>query len=75
MDGRSSDRSRDIVRSIEAGAPNVRCLDNPGATAPAGMNVGIRNSSADIIIRADGHNFYPKDYIENCVKYLDEDGR
>lgn len=74
VDGRSSDRSRDIVRTIEAGAPNVRCLDNPGATAPAGMNAGIRNSVADIIIRADGHNFYPNDYIENCVKYLDKTG-
>jgi glycosyltransferase involved in cell wall biosynthesis len=74
VDGRSSDRSRDIVRTIEAGASNVRCLDNPGATAPAGMNIGIRNSGADIIIRADGHNFYPKDYIENCVKYLDRTG-
>ena len=74
VDGRSSDRSREIVSGIEAGASNVRCIDNPGATAPAGMNVGIRNSTSDIIIRADGHNFYPADYIENCVKYLRETG-
>ena len=74
MDGRSSDRSKEIVHSIEAGASNVRSLDNPGATAPAGMNVGIRHSKGEVIIRADGHNFYPRDYIENCVKYLHKTG-
>ena len=73
-DGRSSDRTRDIVRRIENKASNVRCVDNPAATAPAGMNLGIQNSNGDVIIRADGHNFYPPDYIENCVKYLRETG-
>jgi cellulose synthase/poly-beta-1,6-N-acetylglucosamine synthase-like glycosyltransferase len=38
------------------------------------MNVGIRNSTGAVIIRADGHNFYPRDYIENCVEFLDKTG-
>ncbi|HEY6339362.1 MAG TPA: glycosyltransferase family 2 protein [Candidatus Sulfotelmatobacter sp.] len=74
VDGRSSDRSREIVRRLESAASNVHCLDNPAATAPAGMNIGIRNSKGEVIIRADGHNFYPADYLENCVKCLRETG-
>jgi succinoglycan biosynthesis protein ExoA len=74
VDGRSSDRSREIVEEVGREYGIVRCLDNPAAIAPAAMNVGIRNAVGDVIIRADGHNFYPKDYIANCVKYLQETG-
>jgi glycosyltransferase involved in cell wall biosynthesis len=74
VDGRSSDKSREIVESLCAKASNLRCLDNPAAIAPVAMNIGIQDAKGDIIIRADGHNCYPKDYIENCVRYLEETG-
>jgi len=74
IDGRSSDRSKEIVEEFAQRHGNVQCLDNPAAIAPAAMNVGIRNATGEFIIRADGHNFYPKDYIANCVKYLQETG-
>jgi succinoglycan biosynthesis protein ExoA len=74
VDGRSSDRSKAIVEEIQRDFPNVRCLDNPAAIAPVAMNIGIRNARGQVIIRADGHNFYPPTYIENCIKYLDQTG-
>ena len=74
VDGRSSDRSREIVERIQRDFPNVRCLDNPAAIAPVAMNIGIRDARGKVIIRADGHNFYPPTYIENCIKYLDQTG-
>ena len=74
VDGRSSDRSREIVEEFKQRYGNVRCLDNPAAIAPAAMNIGIRNAVGEFIIRADGHNFYPHDYISNCVRYLQETG-
>jgi glycosyltransferase involved in cell wall biosynthesis len=74
VDGRSSDRSRQIVEELGRGAPNLHCLDNPAAIAPAAMNIGIRHASGEFIVRADGHTAYPSDYLENCVKYLQETG-
>ncbi|MFZ0731075.1 MAG: glycosyltransferase family 2 protein [Candidatus Sulfotelmatobacter sp.] len=74
VDGRSSDGSRSTVEDLCKEHKNVQCLDNPAGTAPCGMNVGIRSARGEIIVRADGHNFYPPDYIENCVKYLEETG-
>lgn len=74
VDGRSSDRSREIVEGIQHDFPNVRCLDNPAAIAPVAMNIGIRDARGKVIIRADGHNFYPPTYIENCIKYLEQTG-
>lgn len=74
LDGRSSDRSREIVDGICGKFPHLHCLDNPAGTAPAAMNIGIRHARGEVIIRTDGHNVYPENYIENCVKYLEQTG-
>jgi glycosyltransferase involved in cell wall biosynthesis len=74
VDGRSSDRSRDIVDEFRVGYPNLQLLDNPAGIAPTAMNIGIRQATGDVIVRADGHNVYPPDYVENCVRYLDQTG-
>jgi glycosyltransferase involved in cell wall biosynthesis len=74
LDGRSSDGSREMVDGLCRELPHLYCIENPAGTAPAAINIGIRHAKGDIIIRADGHNVYPDDYIENCVKYLDHSG-
>jgi glycosyltransferase involved in cell wall biosynthesis len=74
LDGKSSDRSREIVDGLCRELPHLYCIDNPAGTAPAAMNIGILHAKGDVIIRADGHTVYPDDYIENCVKYLDQSG-
>jgi glycosyltransferase involved in cell wall biosynthesis len=74
VDGRSSDRTREIIGEILEGNPQVSCLDNPAGIVPTAMNIGIRAARGEVIIRADGHNVYPRDYAANCVKYLEEKG-
>lgn len=74
VDGRSSDRTREIIAEIARENPQLRCLDNPAGVVPTAMNIGIRASRGDVIIRADGHNIYPRDYAANCVKYLEQTG-
>ncbi len=72
VDGRSSDRTREIIEEICERNPQVRCLDNPAGIVPTAMNIGIRAARGEVIIRADGHNVYPRDYAANCVKYLEQ---
>lgn len=74
VDGRSSDRTREIMEEIGKGNPLVRCLDNPAGIVPTGMNIGIRAARGEVIIRADGHNVYRQDYAVNCVKWLEQTG-
>jgi succinoglycan biosynthesis protein ExoA len=74
VDGRSSDRTREIIEEIRRQNPQVCCLDNPAGIVPTAMNIGIRASRGKVIIRADGHNVYPPDYAANCVRYLEETG-
>lgn len=74
VDGQSSDRTREIIEEMRERNPQVRCLDNCAGIVPTAMNIGIRAASGEIIIRADGHNVYPRDYAANCVKYLAHTG-
>ena len=74
VDGWSSDRTRTIIEEMRERNPQVRCLDNPAGIVPTAMNIGIRAARGEIIIRADGHNIYPRDYATNCVKYLEQTG-
>jgi len=74
VDGRSSDRTREIIEEIRDRNPRVRSLDNPAGIVPTAMNSGIRAARGEVIIRADGHNVYPRDYATNCVRYLEETG-
>jgi glycosyltransferase involved in cell wall biosynthesis len=73
-DGRSSDRTREIIEEIRERNPQVRFLDNPAGIVPTAMNAGIRAARGEVIIRADGHNVYPRDYAANCVRYLEQTG-
>ncbi len=74
VDGQSSDRTREIIEEIRERNPQVRCLDNSAGIVPTAMNIGIQAARGEVIIRADGHNVYPRDYAANCVKYLEETG-
>ena len=74
VDGRSSDRTREIIEEIAGRNQQIRCLDNPTGIVPTAMNIGIRAARGDVIVRADGHNIYPRDYAANCVKYLEQTG-
>jgi len=67
-DGRSTDRTRDIVRSIQAKHPNVRLIDNPGRIVSSGLNLALECARGEIVVRLDGHCEYPKDYVSKVVE-------
>lgn len=70
-DGGSTDGTREIV--ADYGGP-VRLVDNPGVTAAAGLNVGLRASRGAILCRGDAHALYAPDYVRRCVEVLEETG-
>jgi succinoglycan biosynthesis protein ExoA len=72
VDGRSSDRTREIAEEMGRHNSHVQCLENPAGIVPTAMNIGIRAARGEVIIRADGHNVYPRDYASNCVRYLEQ---
>lgn len=70
VDGRSTDKTRSIIRSYTEKYPFIKQLDNPHRIVPYAMNLGIENSKGDIIIRLDAHASYPKNYFSVLVEGL-----
>lgn len=67
VDGMSGDGTRAILQEYAARNSNVQIVDNPKATAPCAMNIGISHANGDLIIRADAHAVYRADYITKLV--------
>lgn len=69
-DGRSTDRTREIIEEIAARHPNVRLIDNPGRLQAAGLNRAILASIGTVIARQDGHAEWDRNHLQRCVDML-----
>jgi len=74
MDGASEDGTRKIIEDYSKKYPLIKTLNNPQKFTPFALNIGIKNSKGEIIVRMDSHAGYEKDYVSKCVKYLKEYG-
>ncbi len=70
VDGMSDDRTRTIVKQYTDQNPNIKMLDNLKKATPVALNLGIINSTGDVIFRVDAHARLEKGYISECIKYL-----
>lgn len=70
IDGISTDKTREIITRYIDKYPFIKILDNPKKIVPYAMNIGIKASRGEIIIRLDGHAEYPANYFSALVKNL-----
>lgn len=70
--GPSTDRTQAIAEQLAASDPRITLIQNPSGRTPTAMNLGIKNSTSDVIVRCDGHALLPEDYVERCVQLLIE---
>ncbi|MBI5806597.1 glycosyltransferase family 2 protein [candidate division TA06 bacterium] len=73
-DGRSSDRTREIVGEYAATRPGIKIIDNPGRFVPFGLNLAIKQSVGEIIVRMDAHSRYPQNYLSLLIEWGDRLG-
>ena len=74
-DGRSDDRTREVVGELTKADPRIRLLDNPGQRSSSGRNVGFRNARGEILLVVDGHvKIDSLDLIENIVQCFELSG-
>ncbi len=66
VDGLSTDKTREILNRFRVNS-NIIIKDNPKRYVSNGLNIGIKSSTGDIIIRIDAHCEYPSNYITNIV--------
>jgi GT2 family glycosyltransferase len=71
-DGMSADDTRKLIHDFSVHYPQlkIQILDNPGRIVSIGMNIALRQSKGEIIIRVDGHTVIGPDYVRQCVDAL-----
>ena len=70
VDGRSTDRTREIIQRYMEQYDVIKLLDNPERIVPYALNRGLEAAKGEVIMRLDGHCTYPTNYISELVRYL-----
>ena len=74
-DGRSTDATREAVRTAAAAAPNVTLLDNPRRWSSAGRNTAVRAARGDVVVLIDGHcELDNPNYLADLAAAFDRSG-
>jgi succinoglycan biosynthesis protein ExoA len=75
VDGRSTDKTRDIVQKYAAAHREVRLLDNPKFFSSAARNIAIQESQGEYITIIDGHcEFSTRTYFHDLVQAFERSG-
>lgn len=73
-DGRSTDKTRDILARLAAADPRLHVIDNPARLQAAGLGLLVKQATGDIFVRMDVHCEYAPDYVRRCVETLERTG-
>ncbi len=66
IDGMSTDNTKKIITEFFLSNPRIKLLNNPGIHQASALNIGIRKSTGNYILRLDAHAVYPKNYLYLC---------
>jgi glycosyltransferase involved in cell wall biosynthesis len=69
-DGRSEDRTREILRELAEADPRIRVLDNPRRGTASALNVCLREARGEYVARMDAHTYYGDRYLAAGVQRL-----
>lgn len=73
-DGRSTDKTRDILARLGMDDPRIKIIDNPERLQAAGLGKMVKAAQGDVIVRMDVHCEYAPDYVRKCVETLEQTG-
>lgn len=72
VDGGSTDRTIEIISEWIKNYENIRLLHNKNKYVPFALNLAIKNSQGDPIIRLDAHTIYEKDYFIKILETFEK---
>ncbi len=74
IDGRSRDRTREILEELALEDPRIRVLDNPAQHTASALNIGLRAATGEYVGRIDAHTSYPPRYLSLGIERLRRGG-
>jgi succinoglycan biosynthesis protein ExoA len=74
-DGRSTDKTVPIVRSLQAVHPNIRLVYNARRLSSAARNMGVRHGRGKYFVIVDGHcDISDRDYLKKMAAAFERSG-
>lgn len=73
-DGRSTDKTRDIVRQFSLTNPEIKLIDNPDRKTPYAFNAGLKAAKGEYVAILGAHTKYDPDYVQACLEALISSG-
>lgn len=73
-DGQSDDGTRQKLEGWMRREPRLKVIENPGRIVSTGLNLALRESRGEMIVRMDIHTTYAPDYVAECVAALQQTG-
>lgn len=70
LDGRSEDRTKEILEELAQEDPRVLVFDNPERRTPNALNKGLEVARGSLIARMDAHTYYPPNYLSAGARRL-----
>jgi len=71
IDGGSNDGTLEIIQDLSIKHPCIRVLHNPNKIQSSALNIGIKESTGEFILRLDAHSKYSGTYIRNCISFME----
>lgn len=68
IDGRSQDKTRDIVQKMAQDDPRIQLLDNPQEVISTARNIGFKTSKAEYVAYLDGHCYVDPEWLEKLLQ-------
>ena len=68
VDGISEDKTVEIVEELIKIDHRIRLLYNPDKIQSIALNIALKESKGDWILRLDAHSTYPHDYLKLCYE-------
>ena len=70
--GPSRDSTNEIARSLAAQDSRVILVENPSGRTAAGLNIALKASTQDVVVRVDAHAEIPNNYLQLVIEILKE---
>lgn len=68
VDGKSTDKTCQIVQSLQATNVNIKLIENQQKFTPMGLNLGVKNATGDYVLIASAHSSFSDNYISELLK-------
>ena len=72
IDGVSDDQTRAIVEDMQNKYAQIHLLENPKRVPYTALNIGLKASTGEIVMRVDARSFIPEHYIETLWETMVE---